>query len=99
PGTEDVDVKNFPLVAPNRRDHRRAMVDLPASSNSGGDGSRIAQIAIETLEIQAVKSGVIASLPDQRPDRMALIQQAADEVCSEMAASSGDQRSHAGLEV
>src|SRR5438067_13060694 len=62
PGTENVDVENFPLVAPNRRNHCRAMVDLPASPDSGGNGSRIAQIAIDALEIQAVKSWFIALL-------------------------------------
>ena len=75
------------------------MVDLPASPDSGGDGSRIAQIAIDSLEIQAVKSGVIASLPDERPDRMSVIQQAANKVRSKVAACSGNQRSHEGLEV
>ena len=75
------------------------MVDLPASPDSGGDGSRIAQIAIDPLEIQAVKSGIITSLADKGTDRMTVIQQAADQVRSEVTACSGDQGTHEGLEV
>jgi hypothetical protein len=66
------------------------VVNLAASANRRGDGSRIPEVTVDMLDVQPIKSGVITSAPDKSANAMPIIQQTPDKICAEMTACARD---------
>src|SRR5262249_21359411 len=88
---DDIALENLALFSGSRGQHRRTVVNLAATANRLRQRRRISQITIEGFHIETFQRRVVAAFAQKRTNGMAVMDQATDEIGSEMTTRSCNQ--------
>src|SRR5262249_46856220 len=91
----DVAVVYLALASRDRRELGRAVVDLRYAADRSPHGVHVAEVTLHTLDRDPGEAAVAAALALQRDDRLAALDEAAEQVGAEVSAPSCDEYGHA----